>query len=654
MCNMGAGLAGLLVLSILSVVWGALPDTTLAPSSASPTPARLSFSVEGGFRIMQLTDIHYPAGLIRTLYSPLLADDNTGSTLSSYFALNMHPTTHQIRKMVTEYNPDVIAITGDTVSWAAATFSKSAITHHLALAAVLDDIGVPWFITLGNHDSDQAPAALVAEEEREDGDLPIRQDIMAALVDREEREGKGLFLGSVGSVATEAEGYGSDYVLSVYDDTAVSDDGAKGTASPPSVLLWALDSHREDCEETDSKYGCVEGVQAEWVADTYTDIASASATGDIPGLAFFHIPTEEFGLGIDTDTIGEGYQSPSDLDGGVYIGDKGEDTCDSGVQNGIIDMLSQAVHGNLWACFCGHDHVNNYCTVSEDSASDGDEVHSSLLCYGQKTGYTSYWSNDHGSGARIIDLALDTQTPRSLSSVTTFVTGRSAFSQALGERYRVALETGNSTPDASTQAVVQRSVPAGSASSIVTLPSQSVAELVTYLPSTGLSLSSAWDWVYPTVYWCLFLRALLTVAGCLLFTLYMMCRLLWCLCTDAIKAVRGRPKVTLPLSLALSMHSGGQTCGKGECTQVLDTQCEGGEAGIGSVGSSEREVNDEGEREKEVTAQGEGTGVEATDAALDGSMGMSTPEPSTRESVVGASSMSETCSPRPVGGQTDV
>jgi len=83
----------------------------------------LQFREDGGFRILQFTDIHY-------------TDDNEAD----------HRTVALMRDLLRREHPDFIVVTGDTV------YGEKNIEYlPLALAPVIET-GLPWTFTFGNHD----------------------------------------------------------------------------------------------------------------------------------------------------------------------------------------------------------------------------------------------------------------------------------------------------------------------------------------------------------------------------------------------------------------------------------------------------------------------------------------------------------------------
>ena len=92
------------------------------------------FVTDGDFKVMQLTDIHLGGSLL--------------SYTDDIKALDA------VAAMITAEKPDLVVITGDTsfaVPWAA---NLNNSTPHQYLLLLMEELGVYWTITFGNHDSE--------------------------------------------------------------------------------------------------------------------------------------------------------------------------------------------------------------------------------------------------------------------------------------------------------------------------------------------------------------------------------------------------------------------------------------------------------------------------------------------------------------------
>ena len=115
--------------------------------------------------------------------------------------------------------------------------------------------------------------------------------------------------------------------------------------------------------------------QQDWMRKLAEDTAKA---GDPQPLryAFFHIPIKQYA---------------EIWDNGVASGIKGETCCTGDEQGASLAVLKSL---GVRACFCGHDHVNNY-----SGLSDGVD-----LVYGRATGLGSYGNDRVPKGGTLITI----------------------------------------------------------------------------------------------------------------------------------------------------------------------------------------------------------------------------------------------------------
>jgi len=145
----------------------------------------------------------------------------------------------------------------------------------------------------------------------------------------------------------------------------VRSNSAKGS---PVAHLWVLNSNR---------YG-ITAWQLNWLRAARTALAKAGAP-PAPSLAFYHIPL------LEQKTLYKPGETP-----GIFQ----EEVChekESGVAAPVL-----AADTRLFACFCGHDHVNDYAVRSR----------SLDLVYGRATGHAGYGGEKLRKGAKLIELDL--------------------------------------------------------------------------------------------------------------------------------------------------------------------------------------------------------------------------------------------------------
>lgn len=290
------------------------PATTPAPpltQSAKGENEGLHFRADGRFRIMQLTDLHFT--------------ENEGQ---SGHVLGM------IGRMIEWEHPDLILITGDLIYARNATKLLQRIGNFLAKQ------GVPYAITLGNHDAEQGLT---------------RAEVYDVV-----RQLPGCINGRY-NPAGERQG---DFVLPIY-----AADGSCG------ARIYVMDSN--DYNADDHSYAGVSAEQVAW----YEARSAADETrygGPVPALLFLHIPLQEF-----AETY---HDAPAQA-----VGFRLERECPGRDNHGLFDALRR--HGDVMGVFAGHDHANNYVVEREGIA----------LGYGRYSGgYAEY--QELLSGARLFEL----------------------------------------------------------------------------------------------------------------------------------------------------------------------------------------------------------------------------------------------------------
>ena len=116
--------------------------------------------------------------------------------------------------------------------------------------------------------------------------------------------------------------------------------------------------------------------QTEWLRRTRASLKPAD-NPEAPALAFFHIPLLEqkslFTLG----------KTP-----GLW----NEEVCNEKEEGQALPVLAEG--GRIRACFCGHDHTNDYLVRARDVD----------LVYGRSTGHSGYGGEKVRKGAKIIEL----------------------------------------------------------------------------------------------------------------------------------------------------------------------------------------------------------------------------------------------------------
>lgn len=264
-----------------------------APPAEAEAAGAFRFDDKGAFTIMQVTDLHY-----------------TGDDWMSHHVPEM------LVRLVEQERPDLIVVTGDVI------YRRPAEEKMRAICGVLAGTGVPYAVTLGNHDAEQ--------------DLS-RAEIHALL-----RTLPGCVNGRY-EVSAEFPG---DFVIPVLGS---EDDREE-------ARIYVMDSN--DYNADDHSYRGFEPGQVVWYAAACA--AAAERNGrKATGLVFFHVPLREFAEAYRTQPL---------------AGSRLENECPPRDNTGMFRALVEG--GEAVGAFAGHDHSNDYVACKEGIA----------LCYGRYSG----------------------------------------------------------------------------------------------------------------------------------------------------------------------------------------------------------------------------------------------------------------------------
>ncbi|MBN8858522.1 MAG: metallophosphoesterase [Sphingobacteriales bacterium] len=273
----------------------------------------LYFNKERRFKIVQFTDIHWKVKEVEK-------SDRTAKL---------------IREILQAEQPDLVVITGDIVNDPADEGWK-------ALMPVFTQSGIPFTVTMGNHDH---------ESNRTRQEIFDYLETLSGFVGEKGPE----HLTGVGNYMLELRSPGSGNVV---------------------ALLYFLDSHDYSfSRDVVSDYDWIRFDQIAWYREQSKRYTLKNGRKPYPALAFFHIPLPEYKeIREQPTTIGERSEK-------VY-----SPLINSGLFTSFIEMK------DVMGIFAGHDHNNNYSGMYKGIG----------LNYGQSSGYSGY--GDIGKGARIIEL----------------------------------------------------------------------------------------------------------------------------------------------------------------------------------------------------------------------------------------------------------
>ncbi|MCP2265094.1 metallophosphoesterase family protein [Promicromonospora thailandica] len=317
------------------------------PATLDRHPRRgLRFGRDGRFRIVQFNDTQDDEKIDRR-------------------------TLELMRAVLDDERPDLVVLNGDNITGGCDTplEMRQAMNN---VVQPMEERGVPWAVTFGNHDEDSTPDSGVDEA-----------DMLAFY--RSYRHNVN------GPTAPGITGQGNSHLL------------IDGRGGKPAFNVWLLDSGRYAPETLGGQdfegyptWDWLRMDQVKWYHDT--SVALERRYGrPIPSLMFIHIPLWEYRFmwfgSVDgrTDADHERGRVRHRIEG-----ERNEDECPGPFNSGMFSAIRH--RGDVRGVFCGHDHVNTY---------SGD-YYGVLLGYAGNTGFGTYGlsgpERNRLRGARVYDL----------------------------------------------------------------------------------------------------------------------------------------------------------------------------------------------------------------------------------------------------------
>lgn len=327
--------------------------TAVTPSpSAAAEPAgasTLRFRSDGTFRIVQFNDTQ---------------DDE----------LTDRRTVQLMAEVLEDQRPDLVVMNGDNITGGCAdeTEMRQAMNN---IVQPMEQRGVPWVLTYGNHDEDSTPQGGLDEEDM----LGIYRSYEHNL---NEPSAKGVT--GTGNMALTIAGSRSRrraaFALYLLDS---------GRYAPSRIADQDLEGYPH--------WDWLRMDQVGWYTRTSQDIQRRAGGRTVPALMFIHIPLWEYRFmwfgGVD-ERNGGNHELAVQRHG--IVGERNEDECPGPFNSG---MFSAILHrGDVRGVFCGHDHVNTYVG----------NYYGVQLGYAGNTGFGTYGlpgaDRNRLRGARVFDL----------------------------------------------------------------------------------------------------------------------------------------------------------------------------------------------------------------------------------------------------------
>ena len=259
---------------------------------------------EADFRILQLTDIHLGGSIVSV--------DKDRAALEAVYAL------------AEAAKPDLIIITGDSVfPLGIMSFSLNNYVPMIQLASFLRNLGIPWAITFGNHDTEDIATGSEA-------------DISGVFDKFSFRKTHSLLYPETQPPIT---GRSNQMILLKNGDGSIRQ------------ALFLMDSN-DYRSNAINDYDYIHDDQVDWYKESLLSLESEY--GRMPdSLLFFHIPLQEYQTAYDLYKAGSGdvqYHFGT-------VGEENEAICASKIPSSLFDTALAL--GSTKGMFCGHDHYNN-------------------------------------------------------------------------------------------------------------------------------------------------------------------------------------------------------------------------------------------------------------------------------------------------------
>jgi len=272
-----------------------------------------TFVTDDNLRVMQLSDIHIGAGFMT------IGKDTK--------ALNA------VAAMITAEKPDLVVVTGDIaypVTFQSGTFNNK--TSAMLFANLMEQLGVYWAPTFGNHDTE----SYSYYDRREICDFYSSGEYKHCLLQ---------------AGPDEVDGVGN-YIINV-----------KNTAGKIVQSLVMMDSqaylnNNNVLASVVMKYDRIHDNQVQWYEQEINALTAENG-GTVPkSLVFFHIPLPEYKEAWEKYKE-NGKQNSDDVQL-IYgtVGEKNDGVFAAEENCGLFDRALAL--GSTQAFFCGHDHINNF------------------------------------------------------------------------------------------------------------------------------------------------------------------------------------------------------------------------------------------------------------------------------------------------------
>lgn len=301
------------------------------PAFAANTTSSLQFGADGKFKIMQINDTQ----------DMILTD-------IAEIAL--------LEKAIEQEQPDLLVFNGDQLTDFFPGADVDGLKKCLSnLFDVIEETGIPFLVTFGNHDHDYEDI------------FPLEEQMA---------------------------------FYKQYSNCIVPDNGCDpGTYNVPIMSstgdkmafnVYVMDSNNKAPDGLLTGYEGLRPYQVEWYRQTSDELKAANGGKVVPSLLFQHIPVKEIYQFLDeipfTDDVTDAVFSLDEvkwytLNDKVIDGVLGEVPCSESLESNTGEYQAWVEKGDIVGAWFGHDHVNSFYGVTDEGIKMG---------YNGGTGFSTY------------------------------------------------------------------------------------------------------------------------------------------------------------------------------------------------------------------------------------------------------------------------
>lgn len=290
----------------------------------------LHVNSNGKFKILQVADLHLSTGpgICRDAEPP---DHNGGKCDADPRTLAF------ISSVLDDEQPDLVVLSGDQVNGETSADAQSAV---FKFASLLIRRKIPFATIFGNHDDEGSLSREAL--------MQLTHSLPYSLIERG---------------PSSLDGVGNYYIEIL----------ARGQSHHSALTIYLLDTHGYSPDERQFRgYDWLKKSQIDWFRETSNDLKNSPSHKGYAhhhmDMAFIHIPLPEYRVEDDiVDSTGLHPENPTA----------------PGFNSGFKDAL---VEEGVLAVSCGHDHVNDYCSLSRTHEGNPEL----WMCYAGGSGFGGY------------------------------------------------------------------------------------------------------------------------------------------------------------------------------------------------------------------------------------------------------------------------